>query len=188
MDIDAVINEKLDADTDFQASLADLSDEDKNTAIANKKSELTKAEFTALDKKARDNEQKFNDQKTRAEKAERDAKNAKPVEDGFSIKDTLALSKADVHEDDMDEVIDFAKFKKITVAEALKNEALKAILAQKVEVRKSAEVANAKPRVGGQQRPTDDAVLEKTFKKGEIPQKGSEEAEQLFWAKRGGKR
>lgn len=182
--LDASIQEKITGDADFQATLTDLSDEDKKTALDNKKSELLDAEIKSLGK----NKELADNYKKRAEKAEQDAKKIAPVEENLTQKDVLVLSKADVHEDDMDEVIDFAKFKKISIADALKNDSLKAILSHNTEVRKSAAVAQAKPRQGGQQKPTDEAVIEKAFDKGEIPEKGSEEADRLFWARHGGKR
>lgn len=184
MDIETVVQEKLDADTDFQTSLADLSDEDKHTAISTKKSELTKAEFVLLEKKAEEAENKFNDQRTRAEKAEKEAKKAKPAEEGLSQTDLLAIAKADVHEDDMDKVINFAKSNKLSIKEALKDDDLKVLRENWEEKRKSAEIANAKGGRSGPQKVTDEVVIDKTFDKGEIPTKGSEEAERLFWARR----
>ncbi len=65
---------------------------------------------------------------------------------------------------------------------------MKAILDNNAELRKSAEVASSKPRGGGQQKPTDESIMANTFQKGDIPSKGSSEAEQLFWARKGGKR
>lgn len=182
--LDASIQDKITGDVDFQATLADLSDEDKKTAVDNKKSELLDAEIKSLGK----NKELADNYKKRAEKAEQDAKKVNPVEENLTQKDILVLSKADVHEDDMEEVIEFAKFKKISIADALKHDSLKAILSNSNEVRKSAATAQSKPRQGGQQKPTDEAVVEKAIGKGEIPEKGSEEAEQLFWGRRGGKR
>src|SRR3990167_11067104 len=70
MDIDTAVQEKIDNDTEFQTSLTDLSEEDKQVAINEKRSVLIKSEFESLDKIAKENEKKFNDQKLRAEKAE----------------------------------------------------------------------------------------------------------------------
>lgn len=187
-ELETSIQQKIEADADFQATLVDLSDEDKTTAMTTKKSELLDSELKSFSEKSKKNEDLANNYKKRAEKAEQEAKKSAPVEENLTQKDWLVLAKADVHEDDMEEVIEFAKFKKVSVADALKSSSLKAILSNNVEVRKSAEVAQAKPRSGGQQKPTDDVIIKKTFEKGEIPDKGSDEAEQLFWGRRGGKR
>src|SRR3990167_6957742 len=117
----ASIEEKINSDTDFQATLADLSDEDKETAITEKRTELIDAEL------AKEAELATN-YKVRAEKAEALAKQLKikPEEkpeapktpEPLSLKDIRALQ--DVHDDDVDQVTEYAKFKNISVAEAKK--------------------------------------------------------------------
>ena len=109
-------------------------------------------------------------------------------EDGgpkLSIKDMHALK--DVHEDDIDDVIEYANFKKIPISEAKKSGAVQAILANKAETRKTAAATNT----GGGKPPikklTDDALIGEV-EKGNIPEAGSKEAEDYFWAKRGGRR
>lgn len=186
--LDEIVQQKLDADVDFTATLKDLSDEDKSKAIEKKKSEITNAEFVSLKKERDEADQKFLDQKARAKKAEEDGKKNKPLEDSLSQSDLLAVAKADIHEDDMEEVIEFAKFKKIAIKDALKNESLQVILKDRVEKRKSAEVAQAKPRGGSQQEPNADAILKDAMNNNILPSKGSDEAEKLFWARRGGKK
>src|SRR3990167_2624887 len=103
----------------------------------------------------------------------------------LSIKDMHALK--DVHEDDIDDVIEYANFKKIPISEAKKSGAVQAILANKAETRKTAAATNT----GGGKPPikklTDDALIGEV-EKGNIPEAGSKEAEDYFWAKRGGRR
>jgi len=101
-------------------------------------------------------------------------------------KDLYALMQAGVSEDDIDEVTEFAGFKKISVAEALKHDVVKTILSNKKEFRKTAEVANATPSRKGVSKVADD-VLTSNLSKGIIPE-SPEEAERLFWARNGGKR
>lgn len=191
--LDASVQEKLDADVDFNTSLETLSDDEKAEAIKVKKSELLDVEIKSLSETSKKNKELADNQKTRAEKAEQELKRSKPAEsilekkDDLSPKDVLALAKANLHEDDLEEVIEFARFKKIEVTDALKNPTLKTILTEKAEFRKTADATTT-----GQQRRvatkvTDEALLDKASK-GEIPEKGSPEAEQLFWAKRGGKK
>lgn len=139
-------------------------------------------------------------QKIRAEKAEREKKeleaknkelesqlaNNKSSAD-LSQKDLLALAKADVDVDDMDDVVSYAKFKKISVADALKDNVVKTILSDKAEARKSAQATNTGTARKAPSTPSDD-VLQAKLSKGEVPEAGSKEAEQLFWARRGGKK
>ena len=64
---------------------------------------------------------------------------------------------------------------------------IKTTLAIKAEFRKTAEVSNTTNTRRSQAKVSDD-VLVKNALEGKIPERGSEEAERLFWAKRGGKR
>lgn len=57
-------------------------------------------------------------------------------------KDVLFLSKVDVHEEDLDTVLDWAKFKKISVADAHKE--MKTVLDVRAEQRRTAEATNTK--------------------------------------------
>lgn len=92
----------------------------------------------------------------------------KKKEAELSFKDTLAIAKADVHEDDLDEVIEFAKFKGMSVADALKSEKLKAMISVNKEHRTSADVANTASARRGSAKISDDVLLDKAAK-GEMP-------------------
>lgn len=108
-------------------------------------------------------------------------------EEALTTQDTIALAKADVDDDDMDEVLSHAKFKGISVREALKSPYIKSYLSEQKEFRTTAAAANA----GGSNRAvktTTPETLMKDLSSGKVPEKGSKEAEELFWAKRGGKR
>ena len=91
-----------------------------------------------------------------------------------------------IHEDDIDEVLDMAKFKKVSLAEALKLGATKAILAEKEEFRRTANASNTTNTRRATSVSPD--TLVRNLSEGKVPEKGSKEAEELFWAKRGGKR
>ncbi len=141
-------------------------------------------------------------QKIRAEKAERELKElrakhekeevkveTKTNGDDISQKDLLAIVRADVHDDDVERVIKFAKLENITISEALKHEDLKAILSSRSEARRSAEAMNVKPARSGAPKVSPEAIIAQVSKGGEhIPKAGTAEAEALFWARRGGKR
>ena len=61
---------------------------------------------------------------------------------------TIALSKADIAPEDIEDVVEYAQFKKMSVLEALKSPVMKATLAEKNELRKSAAAVNT----GGSRR------------------------------------
>ena len=105
----------------------------------------------------------------------------------ISQKDLYALSQANVNIDDFDEVIEYAKFKNITVMEVLNNDVMKTTLANKSAFRKTAEASNTGSTKKGSSK-VSDSTLEENLSKGIIPEKGSDEAERLFYLRRGGKR
>lgn len=139
--------------------------------------ELTSEQIAELKKKADVSSQNFE----RAKKAEADLREAKRLLEARSgseikppsAKEIAALAKvaAEVHEDDIEEVLDWAAFKKIPVTEA-KNQ-LKARLQEKAEQRKSAEAANISPARRGPTKLTDDQVLERASK-GDLPESDEE--------------
>lgn len=195
--LDTSIQEKLDNDTDFQATLVDLSDDDKETAVKTRKSELIDEEIKNLGEKAgklTKAEELANNQRIRAEKAEKANKGNSGAGDtaknetDLSPKDTIALIGAKVTDpEDIDEVVEYAQFKKISIADALKSNVIISSLAEKAEKRKTADATSTSASRRGQSKVGDDVLL-KNLSKGEIPEKGSDEAERIFWAKRGGKR
>jgi hypothetical protein len=86
-----------------------------------------------------------------------------------SLKDYVALKNADIHEDDVDDVIEFATFKKISLAEALKSSVVKATLKEKEELRTTAQATNTGKTRGGSSKVSGENLLEKASKTGEIP-------------------
>lgn len=162
--------------------------------VINEEETLSPEEIADLKHKAEVSSQNYE----RAKKAEAEKKaleqKLKEVEkstksegDNLSQKDLIALVRANIHDDDIEAVNKFAKGNEISLAEALKNDDLKAILDRRAEIRKSAENANTGQTRKAAPKLSDQDILNKASK-GEIPEKGSEEAEKLFWAKRGGKR
>jgi len=104
--------------------------------------------------------------KVRAERAERQAKQAvkaevKPEAQKVSMSnhDFLALVNAKIHEDDIVEVEDYAKFKGISIAEALKISTVKTLLAEKEEMRKVANATNTGNARRSSTKPSSDTVL-----------------------------
>lgn len=185
--LEEVVQGKLDADAEFQATLTDLSDEDKAPLIEAKRKEIREAEYATQTQIAAD-------QKVRAEKAEKgdkpkpaDAK-AEGDEPKLSTTDFYALTNAKVPEEDIAEVQEYAQLKKISVADALKSPIVKGILKEKAEIRATADATQTRAtrsttKVDG------NVVWENARKNGEdaIPAPGSKEATDMFFAKRGKK-
>ena len=115
----------------------------------------------------------YENQKIRAEKAEQELKALKkaPVEketpkNDMSLKDIRALS--DVHDDDVDSVVDWAKFKGISVAEAKKSSEIQSLLRTREEERQTAQAANVGPAKRGSSKVSDEVLLER-LSKGDLP-------------------
>lgn len=177
--LNALIQEQIDKDTEFQSSLADLSDEDKSAKITEKREALIEAEF----QKGRKSQELAENYKVRAEKAEKGLKDSSSVKspEGLSERDLLAVVKANVPEEDLDDVKDYASLKKISIADALKSDFVKGILSHKAEVRKTAQATQTRS-TRSVSKPTGDEIVADISARGEdaIPARGSEEAEALF--------
>lgn len=115
-------------------------------------------------------------QKIRAEKAERKAKegvktDSKPSNStppSLSTKDLYALVDAKVSEEDISEVEDYARFKGISISEALKTPQVKATLALNKENRLTAQASNTGTARRSSTK-TSDEVLSDRASKGELP-------------------
>lgn len=89
--------------------------------------------------------------------------------DSLTSADVFTLVKNDVPEEDIDEVLEYAKFKKISVAEALKSSVVKTMLADKAEQRKVNEGTSTS---GGRQsnaRISDESLMANA-RKGVMPE------------------
>lgn len=83
--------------------------------------------------------------------------------------DVLVLTKANVHEDDLETVMEYAAFKKITLSAALKDSTLKTILNGNEEVRKTAEATITRGGPRGTADVTGESLLQKAEQTGEVP-------------------
>jgi len=165
----ASIDEKISSDADFQATLAEMSEEDQTQAIADKKTELIDAEL------AKEAELAAN-YKVRAEKAEALAKQLKikpeekpeaPKTPELNLKDIRALQ--DVHDDDVDQITDYAKFKGVSVAEAKKLPEMQSLLRTKEEERKTAQATNTGRGRKGSSKVTGEDLIERAMS-GQLPE------------------
>jgi len=141
------IEETLTHDTEAELDL-DLSVEDEN--------EIDLVAENAKLKKA------YEDQKRRAEIAE-SKKTAKPVtqtNSTLTVKDGFALAKANVNDEDIEDILEYANFKKISVADALKSTVVKSLLAEKEEFRTSQNASTSSTTRRATPKITDDTILE----------------------------
>lgn len=100
--------------------------------------------------------------------------------DGLSNKDVLFLAKVDIHEDDIDEVLEWAKFKKITVNDAYKQ--LKDTLDVRTEQRKTAASTQTRGSARGASKVSGVDLLAKAYRTGEVPET-DEGMQELFKAR-----
>lgn len=108
--------------------------------------------------------------KKRAEKAEKEAKASKPKapsQDDLSSRDVLYLAKADIHEDDLQEVLDTAKQKGITMSDAHKY--LKPILDVRQQERTTALATQTGRGMRGANKTSGEDLLRKAERTGEVP-------------------
>lgn len=89
--------------------------------------------------------------------------------DSLTQADLYTLIKANVPEEDLDEVIEYAKLKNISVAEALKSNVVKNILAVNAEARKVADGTNTEGGKRGNAKLSDSALLSNA-EKGILPE------------------
>ena len=165
---------------DNQESLNPEEEETSKTSEESETSEDSQEDIEVLKKQAKLAE----NYKIRAEKAEKElkVKKSEKTEEkvGLSELDIFALVKSNVSEEDLDEVKNFAGYKKISIAEALKDKTLKIILSDRAEERLSAEATETKgQRPSSQTSP--EAILAKASR-GELPDK-DEDIEKLAEAR-----
>src|SRR3990167_2322035 len=85
----------------------------------------------------------------------------------LSLKDIRALQ--DVHDDDVDQITEYAKFKNISVAEAKKLPEMQALLRTKQEERETAQATNTGGGKRATSKNTPEAILERA-ESGQLPE------------------
>ena len=119
-------------------------------------------------------EELANNYKIRAEKAEQKSertetpKVAPKKSSDLSPADIIALTKANIDPEDIEEVLEYSKFKNIPLAEALKSSVVKATLSEKNEMRQSAQATHTGTTRRGNSQISDSKLLEDA-KKGILP-------------------
>ena len=180
MDIDALVQAKLDADATFQETLATLSDDERDQAIATKRQEVLSNEFQTLSAKAQEADKArelAENYKIRAEKAEKGG--TKPVSDNLTPKDYLALTEHKVTSEDFDEVVRVATLLGKPVSDALGDSVLRTILKTRQEERATALAT----QTGGGNRGTKGATPEILLRKAETGEVSEDDIDKLTEAR-----
>jgi len=108
-------------------------------------------------------------------------------QDNLNPLDLYALMEAKVPKEDIEEVIKASKLLGKTISESLQDPIVQGILKSKEEYRRTADATATQSKRTGAKQISDDEIMRKASK-GEVPEAGSDEADRLFWARRGGKR
>ncbi len=137
----------------------------------------TEPQYTEFEKKQHERA-KLAEAENKRLKAELEIAKKKPQpSQDYTLKDSIAILGAQVHTDDVDRVAKFAKDEGITIAEALKNDELKAILGIRQEHRKSAEVANTSGSKRTSTKVTDEQLIQKAMEGKDVDPAALAEAE-----------
>lgn len=163
-------NENIDSQNDEIEEVEDLKDgatpEEKEAHYA--KIESRNKQLYARIKKAEGFENK--DGKWVKKPVEQPVEDNKTVDTSkLSQSDIITLARADLDDNDMSEVVEYATFKKISISEALKAPVIKNMIAESAEKRKVAEGTNTGGGRRGNGKLTDEALLSNS-KKGELPE------------------
>ncbi len=107
--------------------------------------------------------------KAEAKPKEDNAGATQTPKDNLTTNDVFTLVKAGIEEVDIPDIVEYATLKKISIAEALKSPIVKNILAEKTELRKTAEGAHTGNGSRGSGRLSDEALL-KNASEGNMPE------------------
>lgn len=127
--------------------------------------EALKVKAARVDELEKKNKQLFE----RAKKA--DLK-LQPSED-LSVTDAVVLMQNGVKAEHFKDVVEAAKVLKLSIPEAMKNNVVKTILAQRTEEEKTANATQVRAPARGTTKVTADQVLQK-FEQGDLPQSDAE--------------
>lgn len=88
----------------------------------------------------------------------------------LSLKDQMAIVKANVELEDLDEVVNYASYKKVSIAEALNDRTLSAILRENAEKRATSQATSTGITRKSQSTVSTDTLMENA-RKGNLPEK-----------------
>lgn len=162
--------------------LGEKTEEDLINEWEEKKAKELEAEKQKILDEAQKAKELADNYKIRAEKAEKAERNVRkddnetPKND-LSQMDIIALVKADIADDDIDDIRDYARLKKISVKEALNSSVIKTLMAERKEERVTAQATSIGNNRAGSKAMTGNELLRKA-EAGEFPE-SDEEVEKL---------
>jgi hypothetical protein len=167
MEENNTVDETLNLEEETEETTEDESTEE---SVDESTEESTEEDVEVIKSKLSKAEELANNYKIRAEKAEKLAKTAKSeIKSDLSTADIFALNKAGVEYEDINEIAEYAKLRKVSVQEALNSSVIKTILAEKAENRKVAEASNT-GKTAKRQTSVSDETLLANASKGIIPE------------------
>jgi len=152
-------NEEIEVELD---ELADDTVVEEATEVIEEK-EVEKQTETLEQKRARLKRQLEQTEKKMGIVPEKKQESPKNIEQLSTI-DTIAIMKADIDTEDIPKVVEMAKLMNTTVAEALKTNAVRTILNEEKEQRRSAEATSVSSARRATSRVTDDMLIERAGK------------------------
>lgn len=129
---------------------------------------LTPEEIKSLKEKAAKADELESKNKQLFERLEKSKVKVPSKDNDLSSQDILALSKANLSDAQMEEALDFAKYKKLSVKEALNNPTLKNMLAQIEQDAKNAAASNTGSAQRGSSKVSEQDYLDKALRGEEI--------------------
>lgn len=128
--------------------------------------QLTAEELSELRAKAAKADELEEKNKQLFERVKKGEQKVPSKDSEIANKDILYLAKADINEDDVNEILEWSKFKKVSVKEA--HEALKPMLSVRNEQRKTAAATNTNTSARGGSK-IDGATLLQNASAGKLP-------------------
>jgi hypothetical protein len=169
---DEVLDESLNDQEELEEdnSLNESEEEVESEQPEEETEELEVVEEPKTDEEAEKLKQIAENQKIRAEKAEKELKKLKGeksvTKPDYTLADIRALS--DVHDDEVERITEWAKFKGVSIAEAKKDTVMQAYIAEQKEKRRTANATNTESGARGSAKISDDRLYE-DFKSGKLP-------------------
>lgn len=135
-------------ETPADGTTPDEKQEDKGTDTSENKKSVSELEQELIE--LREKNARLYARVQRGKSEDKPEAKGKAAEAALSTSDMYTLVKADVHPDDIQEVIDYATLKKISVKDAVNTSVVKNILSDKKAERESSSAANTKvtPKAG----------------------------------------
>jgi hypothetical protein len=109
-------------------------------------------------------------QKAKLKEKQGQVKEEVKTDSSLSNTDLYALIKNNVEEEDISEVVDYAKLKKVSVQDALKSNFIKTYLKERAEERNVATASNTGTAKRSSAKTPDDVLLKNLQNKGELPE------------------